>query len=126
MLGLPEQIGGGDHHPAPKVRPNLQRLTQGRATYVSGVALPCMAHAAFLRSPHAHAAITRTDLAVAMVVAATRAQAEDAAERIEIEFAPLPPVVDVLAPLDPAALPIHPELGAACVLKPAAAKIWSA
>ena len=145
-------------------RPNIQRLTQGRATYVSDVALPRMAHAAFLRSPYAHAVITRTDLAaarampgvlavldgpamaklcqpwtgvlthlrglksapqhalaigrvrwqgepVAMVVAATRAQAEDAAERIEIEFEPLAPVVDVLAALDPATPPIHPELG---------------
>ena len=36
-------------------RPNLQRLTQGRGQYVSDVALPRMAHVAFLRSPHAHA-----------------------------------------------------------------------
>ena len=36
-------------------RPNLARLTQGRAQYVSDVTLPRMAHVAFVRSPHAHA-----------------------------------------------------------------------
>src|SRR5438874_11850203 len=38
-------------------RPNLARLTQGRAQFVSDVTLPRMAHAAFVRSPHAHARI---------------------------------------------------------------------
>src|SRR5215207_8909192 len=38
-------------------RPNLARLTQGRAQFVSDVVLPRMAHAAFVRSPHAHARI---------------------------------------------------------------------
>ena len=38
-------------------RPNLARLTQGRAQYVSDVVLPRMAHVAFVRSPHAHARI---------------------------------------------------------------------
>src|SRR5215813_8015153 len=38
-------------------RPNLARLTQGRAQYVSDVTLPRMAHVAFVRSPHAHAHI---------------------------------------------------------------------
>jgi carbon-monoxide dehydrogenase large subunit len=46
-------------------RPNLRRLTQGRGQYVSDVTLPRMAHAAFLRSPHAHARIVsiKTDKA---------------------------------------------------------------
>ena len=38
-------------------RPNLRRLTQGRAQYVSDVTLPRMVHVAFVRSPHAHALI---------------------------------------------------------------------
>src|SRR5207237_10378002 len=38
-------------------RPNLARLTQGRAQFVSDVTLPRMAHVAFVRSPHAHARI---------------------------------------------------------------------
>jgi aerobic carbon-monoxide dehydrogenase large subunit len=46
-------------------RPNLARLTQGRGQYVSDVALPRMAHVAFVRSPHAHARIKSIDTAVA-------------------------------------------------------------
>ena len=42
-------------------RPNLARLTQGRAQYVSDVVLPRMAHVAFLRSPYAHARIVKLD-----------------------------------------------------------------
>src|SRR4051794_25661258 len=42
-------------------RPNLARLTQGRAQYVSDVVLPRMAHVAFVRSPHAHANIKSID-----------------------------------------------------------------
>jgi carbon-monoxide dehydrogenase large subunit len=43
-------------------RPNLARLTQGRGQYVSDVALPRMAHVAFVRSPHAHARIKHIDV----------------------------------------------------------------
>jgi carbon-monoxide dehydrogenase large subunit len=46
-------------------RPNLARLSQGRAQYVSDVVLPRMAHAAFVRSPHAHAHIKTIDAAAA-------------------------------------------------------------
>src|SRR6266404_2864180 len=46
-------------------RPNLARLTQGRAQYVSDVVLPRMAHVAFVRSPHAHARIKSIDAAAA-------------------------------------------------------------
>ncbi len=42
-------------------RPNLARLVQGRGQYVSDVTLPRMVHAAFLRSPHAHARIASID-----------------------------------------------------------------
>src|SRR5262249_62253379 len=34
-------------------RPNLARLTRGRAQFVSDMTLPRMAHVAFVRSPHA-------------------------------------------------------------------------
>jgi aerobic carbon-monoxide dehydrogenase large subunit len=43
-------------------RPNLARLMQGRGLYVSDVVLPRMAHAAYRRSPHAHARIKRIDI----------------------------------------------------------------
>lgn len=43
-------------------RPNARKLVQGRATYTDDVTLPRMAHAAFLRSPHAHARILKVDV----------------------------------------------------------------
>ena len=46
-------------------RPNLARLTRGRAQYVSDVVLPRMAHVAFVRSPYAHARIKGIDAAAA-------------------------------------------------------------
>jgi carbon-monoxide dehydrogenase large subunit len=46
-------------------RPNLERLLQGRATYVSDMELPRMAHVVFLRSPHAHAKILTIDATAA-------------------------------------------------------------
>src|SRR5437764_8817375 len=42
-------------------RPNLARLAQGHAEFVSDVVLPRMAHVAFVRSPHAHARIVSVD-----------------------------------------------------------------
>ncbi|WP_298240832.1 xanthine dehydrogenase family protein molybdopterin-binding subunit [uncultured Bradyrhizobium sp.] len=38
-------------------RPNAKRLLAGRGRYISDLKLPRMLHAAFLRSPHAHAKI---------------------------------------------------------------------
>src|ERR1700726_289346 len=46
-------------------RPNLARLMQGRAQFVSEVVLPRMAHAAFVRSPYAHARIVSIDKSAA-------------------------------------------------------------
>src|SRR5215472_11686240 len=46
-------------------RPNLTRLTRGRAQFVSDMTLPRMAHAAFVRSPHAHARIVAIATAAA-------------------------------------------------------------
>ncbi|MFL6951584.1 MAG: xanthine dehydrogenase family protein molybdopterin-binding subunit, partial [Xanthobacteraceae bacterium] len=50
-------------------RPNLARLTQGRAQYVSDVTLPRMAHVAFVRSPYAHARIVSIDVAASRAAA---------------------------------------------------------
>ncbi|MCU0944686.1 MAG: xanthine dehydrogenase family protein molybdopterin-binding subunit, partial [Rubritepida sp.] len=49
-------------------RPNLPKLVQGRATYTDDVTLPRMVHAAFLRSPFAHARIVKVDKAAAEAV----------------------------------------------------------
>ncbi len=42
-------------------RPQARRLVEGQGQYVDDILLPRMAHVAFLRSPHAHAKITRID-----------------------------------------------------------------
>ncbi|MCU4179895.1 xanthine dehydrogenase family protein molybdopterin-binding subunit [Bosea sp. BH3] len=129
-------------------RPNAKRLLAGRGRYVTDLVLPRMLHAAFLRSPYAHARIVSIDLdearampgvrliatgadlaklckpwvgtldhfkgmksasqlplpvdevswsgqAVVAIVAESRAQAEDAAEAISVEFEELPVVSDI-------------------------------
>jgi len=129
-------------------RPNAKRLLAGRGRYVTDLSLPRMLHAAFLRSPYAHARIvsidagearampgvrlvaTGSDLvklckawvgtldhfkgmksapqlplpidevlwsgqAIVAIVAESRAQAEDAAEAISVEFEELPVVSEI-------------------------------
>ena len=48
---------------------------------------------------------------VAVVLARDRATAEDAAERVAVDYRPLPPAIDPEAALDPAAPPLHPAIG---------------
>jgi len=45
------------------VRPQTARLVAGRGVYTDDLALPRLAHAAFVRSPHAHARIVEIDVA---------------------------------------------------------------
>ncbi|MBT4242910.1 MAG: hypothetical protein HOD77_03255 [Planktomarina temperata] len=45
----------------PEPRADAARLLQGRGSYVDDKKLPRMAHAAFVRSPHAHAKILSID-----------------------------------------------------------------
>ena len=128
-----------------------RRILTGRGQYIDDVRLPRMVHAAFLRSPLAHATITSIDVEaareapgvvavvtgtelqelmqpmpiglggaaapvfhglatdkvrhvgdpVAVVLADTRHQAEDAAELIEVDYDPLPAVATYEAALDP-------------------------
>ena len=145
-------------------RANAKRLLAGRGQYVDDVQLPRMLHAAVLRSPHAHARITRLDVAaaatasgvvrvitgadvaalckpyvgvlkhikgmqsapqlplaldvarwqgepVAMVVAQSRAQAEDALQHIAVDYQALPAVTDIETALDADTPLIHPQLG---------------
>jgi carbon-monoxide dehydrogenase large subunit len=148
------------------------RFLRGEARYVDDVVLPAMLHAAFLRSPHAHArlvSLSTTAAAampgvirvlsfrdlerwmkplavfgapppglaaavkfevrqapqfalcrdraryvgevVAMVVADSRARAEDAVERIEAVWEPLPAAVDMVRDAEPGAPLVHPEWG---------------
>ena len=154
----------GNYIGVPLPRSNAKRLLAGRGQYVDDVRLPRMLHAAFLRSPHAHARIARIDTAAAaaapgvarvitgadvgalirpyvgvlahiagmrsvpqyplaidvarwqgepvvLAVADTRAQAEDAVQRIAIEWEALPAVTDIETALDAATPVIHAELG---------------
>ncbi len=140
------------------------RLLTGRGMYADDVRRPGMLHAAFYRSPHAHAKITRlateaakslpgvaavfiaadlpeairgplpkliphpalihhkTQVAlagefvhhagepVAMVVAESRYLAEDALDLLEVEFEPLPAVVDLEAAVRPGSPFVHEDL----------------
>jgi carbon-monoxide dehydrogenase large subunit len=139
---------------APKRREDARFVTGGGA-YLDDLAFPSLVHAAFLRSPHAHARVSGIDLRnaqgmpgvlavliaadaasdglqpmrptveanpetgdpfrfplqpllaedrvrfvgepVALVVAATRAQAQDAVERIAVAYEPLPAVTSAAA-----------------------------
>ncbi|HVQ76789.1 MAG TPA: xanthine dehydrogenase family protein molybdopterin-binding subunit [Candidatus Binatia bacterium] len=148
------------------------RLLRGQGRYVDDIKLPGMVHAAFVRSPHAHARIHGVragaaasqpgvvrvlawdDLApwmkplplfgavppglaarvavtmkqsppfaicrdvvrhvgeiVAMVVAESRAHAEDAAEQVEVDYEPIAPVTDMIAAAEPGAPVIHADWG---------------
>jgi CO/xanthine dehydrogenase Mo-binding subunit len=139
------------------------RLLAGKGRYVADLRVPGTAHAALLRSPHAHARIVQVDLdearrapgvllaaagrdlgpfarplpqvvphpalrsampmplavdrarfvgeAVAVVVAGDRYQAEDALERIRVEYDPLPAVVDPARALAQGAPVLHEALG---------------
>lgn len=139
------------------------RFLTGRTRYVDDLQAPRVVHAAFVRSPHAHAGIAavRTDRAaalrgvaglltseeavrrarpircdstfpewkgtefpvlawprvrfvgeaVAIVAAVDRATAEDAAELVEVEYRPLPPVVDLERAAEPGGPLIHEAWG---------------
>src|SRR5260370_2691658 len=43
-------------------RPDDPRILTGRGRYVDDVVLPRMVHVAFVRSPHAHARVTRVEV----------------------------------------------------------------
>ena len=48
---------------------------------------------------------------VAAVLAESRAEAEDGAEQVEVQYRPLPALLDAREAVDPAAVPIHAALG---------------
>jgi len=140
------------------------RFLRGEGQFVDDINLRGMAHAALLRSPHAHAwirsvnclearqlpgvldIITFADIAslakpipmrleahpsflpylqrplaevkvryvgepVAVVVASSRAVAEDAMELIQVEYEPIPPIVDVSSALGPETTYVHEPTG---------------
>jgi carbon-monoxide dehydrogenase large subunit len=145
-------------------RLEARRLAAGRGRYIDDIVLPRMLHAAFVRSPYAHArlvsidtraarkspgvaaVLTATELnpmcepfvgvalhrpghrsppqpllvsdravwhgqPVAVVIASTRALAEDAAELVEMEWEELAQVTTIEQALAPDGARVHPELG---------------
>jgi len=151
-------------HPAELGRARLRkedaRLVTGQTNWTDNIVLPGLLHMAFLRSPHAHAKITRVNVAparsqpgviaafsgadfegeqgslpcawpvtpdivipnhppmavdevryvgeaVAVVVARDRYEAADALEAIEVDYEPLPPVLDMRTALDEGSPKVH-------------------
>jgi len=143
-------------------RPDAKRLVEGDGNYVDDLQLPRMTHAAFVRSPHAHANIVKVNLdkarsmagvvavfsaddinamvspwvgtlthlqglrsppqypladkvarwqgePVAMVVAQSRAIAEDACELITVEYDSLPAVTSAEAAVQDSSPIIHSD-----------------
>jgi carbon-monoxide dehydrogenase large subunit len=153
-----EEVEAGRFVGARVARKEDPRFLTGRGRYTDDVVLPGMLHAAFLRSPHARAAITGFDARdalalpgvlgvythddvaamgapealdagplgarplargtvcfvgdpVALVVAESRAVAEDACELVVVDYDPRPAVVDLWAAVDNTEELVHEELG---------------
>ncbi len=182
MLGNPT---GSSFIGKPMLRVEDDRLLRGRGQYLADLQLPGMAHAVFLRSPHAHARIvsinvtsalampgalavyTAKDTAqttepicvagevhtperlqrelkpldrlhpiplfpidrvtyvghpVAMIVADTRLAAQDALEAIQVDYEPLPCVLDPVLALDDRAPLVEPSWGSNLALSVATGK----
>ncbi|MFG1185478.1 xanthine dehydrogenase family protein molybdopterin-binding subunit [Xanthobacter aminoxidans] len=64
-LGAAPHLEPGVHVGRPLPRPNAKRLVAGRGNYVTDMKLPRMLHAAFVRSPFAHARIVSIDVEAA-------------------------------------------------------------
>src|SRR5256885_9052768 len=60
---MDQTTGEHDHHFEPRVEDDA--LIRGRGRFVEDASQPNQAHAAFLRSPHAHARIRSIDIAAA-------------------------------------------------------------
>ena len=150
------------------------RLVSGQGSYVDDIKIPGMLHAAFLRSPHAHARIRSVDATaaqempgvevvltgedisgivpdlptrsmsgewevdefnapehpalavgkvsyvgqtVAVLVAQDPGRARDALELIQVDYEPLPVVLDPWEAASPDSIPIHEELGTNVALR---------
>jgi carbon-monoxide dehydrogenase large subunit len=150
---------------SPVPRKEDLKLLTGQSQYIDDLTMPAMVWASIVRSPYAHATITRADVSkareaegvvaaftgadladewaatlpcvwlvtedtkqpmhrplatdkvryqgdgVAVVIAETRAQAADAAELVEVDYEPLPAVIDPEAALADDAPILHEELG---------------
>src|SRR5229473_1759162 len=103
----------------PLPRQEDPRLITGRGRFSGDVSLPGQVHAACVRSPHPHARIGAIDAAAALalpgvlavLIAETAALAADAAERVRVEWEPLPAVTATRAAAAPGAPVLWDALG---------------
>jgi carbon-monoxide dehydrogenase large subunit len=65
---LPADPGDGGYIGRSVIRPQTARLVAGRGMYTDDVVVPRLAHAAFVRSPYAHARIVSIDTAEAVAL----------------------------------------------------------
>ncbi len=152
-----DEVEAGRFVGARVARKEDPRFLTGRGLYTDDVALPGMLHVAFVRSPHARAAITGIDTTeaaamagviavytfddlaaaadaaalnagplgsrpvardvvcfvgdpVVLVVAESRALAEDACELVDVEYEPRPAVIDLWLAVDDDNELVHEEL----------------
>ena len=64
---IPAEVAASLRHVGQSIaRPTAKRLTEGRGVYMDDIELPRMAHAVYLRSPHAHARIVSVEIAAAL------------------------------------------------------------
>jgi carbon-monoxide dehydrogenase large subunit len=93
---------------SPLRRKEDPRFVTGRGRYVEDLRLPGMLHAAFVRSPHAHARVARVDLAPARALAGV--VAAYAAGDLPECAKPIPPSIAAPADFRPTAQPVfaHP------------------
>jgi len=91
---------GNGHVGRPLKRKEDPRLITGRGTYVDDVVLPGMLHAAFVRSPEAHARITSIDTSGAAGLPGVRAvlTGDDVQPAAPLPMVWVPPGVEVRTP----------------------------
>ena len=68
MSAVADSPGAGRYIGRGLPRPGAKRLLAGRGRYTDDVVLPRMLHAAFLRSPYAHARLGAIDVSAAAVM----------------------------------------------------------
>src|SRR6266850_1436073 len=84
------------------------KLLAGQGEFMDNLSVPGMVWMAIVRSPYAHARIRNVDLSAALAAPGVTA-AYSAAELVQVDYEPLPVVVDAEAALAPDAPLVHEE-----------------
>ncbi len=103
-----------------RLAPGVVAVLTGRDLEVPRVFFPSfgqLIHDAYHRTPLADGTVRFVGDVVAVVVAETLAQAEDAAELVSVDYDPLPAVIDPLAAISAGAPLLFPETGTNVALR---------